>query len=183
MKIEKTHIKDLLIIKPNIYNDERGFFLEAFNNNRLIQNGIIFNIYQENQAFSNFGVLRGLHYQVNPFAQRKLVRAVYGEILDVAVDLRPNSKTFGKHFKILLSGKGNEQLLIPAGFAHGALTVSAFSLMAYYTDAPYSSEYSRAIKYDDAELNIDWGVDNIIVSEADKNAESFKEFIKSRGLK
>ncbi len=175
MKITETNIEGLLIVEPNVYQDKRGYFLEALNVDKLKKGGIQFNVCQENQAYSHRGVLRGLHFQLEPFQQGKLVRAVFGDILDVAVDIRVGSPSFGQYVKIILTGDNNKQLWIPPGFAHGALTISEFSLMAYYCTAPYSQFSSRSIKYNDPELNIDWEMDKIIVSEQDESSYSFEK--------
>ena len=119
MTIEKTTIQDLVIINPNLFNDERGYFFEAYNQAKFQENGINYNFIQDNQSFSTKGVIRGLHLQINPFAQAKLVRVLQGEILDVAVDLRKNSSTYGQHFSVVLSAENKKQLMVPHGFAHG----------------------------------------------------------------
>lgn len=175
MKIIDTYIEGLKVIKSDSFYDKRGYFLEAFNHKKLSEIGIDLTIYQENQAFSFIGAIRGLHYQKHPYAQVKLVRAIFGEIIDVAVDIRRNSPTFGKYFKILLTGENNKQLWIPEGFAHCALTKSEFSLMAYYTNRCYSSEHSKTIYFNDPDINIDWGVDKFIVNEKDSSAPLLKE--------
>ena len=165
----------MLILQPNLYKDKRGYFLESYNKSILDIIDMKSDFVQENQAFSYQGSLRGLHYQIHPFAQGKLVRAVSGKVLDVAVDIRRDSPTFGKHFKIVLSEENQKQLWIPPGFAHGALTLSITSIMAYFCTELYSKEYSRGIRFNDPYLDIDWGQNKFILSDKDKNAPFFDE--------
>ena len=173
MRIEDTNIKGLKIIEPDVFTDSRGSFFEALNLIKLKQKGILHRITQENQAYSYKGVLRGLHYQNPPYEQGKLVRCIMGKIQDVAVDIRKGSPTYGKYFSVILSDENNKQLWIPPGFAHGALTLSDISIMAYFCTKQYSEENSVSIKYDDKTLAIEWILDNIIVSENDKKGMSF----------
>lgn len=149
--------------------------MEAMNVETLASLGIGETIVQENQAYSLKGVLRGLHLQRPPFAQGKLIRAIQGEILDVAVDVRIGSPTFGQHYKTVLSDENQHQLWIPQGFAHGALTLSETSIMAYYCTAPYSKEHSVSIRYNDPDLAIDWELESFILTELDRNAPLLKE--------
>ena len=169
MKIEQTFIQDLVILKPSVFEDERGYFFEAYNKNKLSDLGIHIDFVQDNQSFSKKGTLRGLHYQNPPFAQTKLVRVLQGEILDVAVDLRKDSSTFGRHFSVLLSSENKKQLLIPQGFAHGFSVLSETAVVLYKCDQYYNKESEGGIRYDDVTLNIDWGMDlkEAIVSEKD----------------
>lgn len=169
MIIEKTTINDLLLINPSIFNDERGYFFEAYNKSKFKENGINYNFIQDNQSFSKRGVIRGLHLQINPFAQAKLVRVLEGEILDVAVDLRKKSPTFGQHFSVILSAENKKQLMIPHGFAHGFSVLSETASVLYKVDQVYDKESERGIRYDDPILAIDWQVnpDEVIVSEKD----------------
>jgi dTDP-4-dehydrorhamnose 3,5-epimerase len=169
MTIEKTFIDDLVIITPAVFEDERGYFFESYNNKKLSDLGINIDFVQDNQSFSQKGTLRGLHYQNPPFAQTKLVRVLEGQIIDVAVDLRKNSATFGKHFAILLSAENKKQLLIPQGFAHGFSVVSETASVMYKCDQYYNKASEGGIKYDDKTLDIDWGMalENAIVSEKD----------------
>lgn len=176
MKTIYTPIDGLVVMEPSVFRDQRGHFLEAFNHNDLSEDLSVDSFVQENQAFSHNGVLRGLHFQIPPRAQGKLVRCVYGSILDVAVDLRPHSKTFGNHYKVVLSHENNLQLWIPSGFAHGVLTQSEFSLMAYFCTEYYSQDNARAIVYNDPDLGIDWGYSNIICNDRDLNAPTFSEY-------
>jgi dTDP-4-dehydrorhamnose 3,5-epimerase len=169
MNIEETSIKDLLILSPTVFEDERGYFFEAYNKSKLTDLGIDIDFVQDNQSFSQRGTLRGLHYQNPPFAQTKLVRVLEGEIMDVAVDLRKDSPTFGKHFSILLSSENKKQLLVPQGFAHGFSVLSETAVVLYKCDQYYNKPSEGGIRYDDATLNIDWGMDlkDAIVSEKD----------------
>lgn len=169
MTIEQTFIKDLVILTPAVFEDERGYFFEANNKSKLVDLGINIDFVQDNQSFSKKGTLRGLHYQNLPFAQTKLVRVLQGEIMDVAVDLRKESPTFGKHFSIVLSSDNKKQLLVPQGFAHGFSVLSETAVVLYKCDNYYNKESEGGIRYDDATLNIDWGMDlkDAIVSEKD----------------
>ncbi|MBF2708214.1 dTDP-4-dehydrorhamnose 3,5-epimerase [Flavobacterium soyangense] len=169
MNIEQTPISDLVIINPAVFEDSRGYFFESYNKSKLADLGIIIDFVQDNQSFSKRGTLRGLHYQNPPFAQTKLVRVLQGEIMDVAVDLRKNSPTFGKHFGIVLSAENKKQLLIPHGFAHGFSVLSETAVVLYKCDQYYNKLSEGGIRYDDATLDIDWGMDlsTAIVSEKD----------------
>jgi dTDP-4-dehydrorhamnose 3,5-epimerase len=169
MKIEKTAIQDLVIINPTAFNDERGYFFEAYNKVKFNDNGIMYDFIQDNQSFSTKGVIRGLHLQISPFAQAKLVRVLQGEILDVAVDLRKKSPTYGQHVSVVLSAENKKQLMVPHGFAHGFSVLSDTVSVFYKVDQVYHKESERGIKYDDATLAIDWQVhpEEVIVSEKD----------------
>lgn len=169
MKIEQTFIKDLIILKPAIFEDERGYFFEAYNKSKLVDLGIAIDFVQDNQSFSKKGTVRGLHYQNPPYAQTKLVRVLEGEIMDVAVDLRKDSPTFGKHFSVLLTSENKKQLLVPQGFAHGFSVLSETAVVLYKCDQYYNKESEGGIRYDDNSLNIDWGMNlkDAIVSEKD----------------
>ncbi len=170
VKIEKTFINDLIVLEPIVYEDERGFFFESYNKVKLDDLGVIFNFIQDNQSFSKKGVIRGLHYQNPPYAQAKLVRVLEGEIIDVAVDLRKDSPTYGKSFSILLSAENKKQLLVPQGFAHGFSVISETASVMYKCDQVYDKTSEGGIKFDDPSLNIDWGMnlDEAIVSEKDQ---------------
>jgi dTDP-4-dehydrorhamnose 3,5-epimerase len=169
MNIEKTFIQDLIIITPRIFDDSRGYFFESYNQDQFQENGIQYQFIQDNQSFSKRGVIRGLHLQINPFAQAKLVRVLEGEILDVAVDLRKNSPTYGQHFSVVLSSENKKQLMIPHGFAHGFSVLSETASVMYKIDQLYNKESERGIRYDDPTLAIDWQLDanEVIVSEKD----------------
>jgi dTDP-4-dehydrorhamnose 3,5-epimerase len=169
MDIEQTFIKDLVILTPKIFEDERGYFFEAYNQAKFHENGIMYQFVQDNQSFSVRGVIRGLHLQINPFAQAKLVRVLQGEILDVAVDLRKDSATYGHHVSVVLSSENKKQLMVPHGFAHGFSVLSETASVLYKVDQVYNKESERGIRYDDPTLAIDWQVlpEEIIVSEKD----------------
>lgn len=175
MTIEKTTIKDLVVINPIIFKDERGYFFEAYNQAKFHENAIRYQYIQDNQSFSTRGVIRGLHLQINPFAQAKLVRVLQGEILDVAVDLRKNSPTYGQHFSVILSAENRKQLMVPNGFAHGFSVLSETASVLYKVDQVYHKDSERGIRYDDATLNIDWQLDpsEVIVSEKDLSLPGF----------
>ena len=177
MNIEKTAIHDLVIINPNVFEDSRGFFFEAYNKAKFLENGITYEFIQDNQSFSKRGVIRGLHLQINPFAQAKLVRVLEGEILDVVVDLRKNSPTYGQHISVVLSAENNKQLMVPHGFAHGFSVLSETASVLYKVDQLYHKESERGIRYDDPTLAIDWKVnpDEVIVSDKDIVLPSFEE--------
>ena len=169
MPFIETGIPDLLVFEPVVFEDSRGFFYEAYNQKMFGGAGIECQFVQDNQSRSTYGVIRGLHYQVAPFAQAKLVRALVGTILDVAVDIRKGSPTFGKVFSIELSAANKKQLFIPAGFAHGFSVLSEEAEVMYKCDQFYSKANEHGIIYNDTTLNIDWQVplDKAIVSDKD----------------
>ena len=177
MTIENTFIEDLVIITPRVFEDTRGYFFEAYNQAKFNENGINYQFIQDNQSFSKRGVIRGLHLQINPFAQAKLVRVLEGEILDVAVDLRKNSATYGQHFSVVLSAENKKQLMVPHGFAHGFSVLSETASVLYKVDQMYHKESERGIRYDDPTLAIDWQLspDEIIVSEKDVVLPNFNQ--------
>ena len=177
MTIQQTTIQDLVIINPTIFNDERGYFFEAYNQAKFQENGIRYKFIQDNQSFSTKGVIRGLHLQINPFAQAKLVRVLQGDILDVAVDLRKNSPTYGQHFSVILSADNKKQLMVPPGFAHGFSVLSETACVMYKVDQLYHKDSERGIKYNDATLAIDWQVnpDEVVVSEKDLILPGFND--------
>ncbi|MCT7626470.1 dTDP-4-dehydrorhamnose 3,5-epimerase [Aliarcobacter butzleri] len=153
----KTSIPDVIIIEPKVHGDARGYFVETFRADKLEEFiGYKINFCQDNESKSSKGVLRGLHYQLAPFAQTKLVRVIKGKVLDVAVDIRKNSPTFGKYVAVLLSAENKKQLLVPRGFAHGFVVIEDDTVFAYKVDNYYSPECDRGIAYDDESLNIDW---------------------------
>ncbi|MFH6963234.1 dTDP-4-dehydrorhamnose 3,5-epimerase [Flavobacterium plurextorum] len=170
MKIEKTFIKDLVIVEPTIFGDERGFFFESYSKTKFEDLGIEIDFVQDNQSFSKKGTLRGLHYQNPPFAQTKLVRVLEGKIIDVVVDLRKDSPTYGQSLSVLLSSENKKQLLVPHGFAHGFSVISETASVMYKCDQFYNKGSEGGIKYDDPSLDIDWGIDlkEAIVSEKDQ---------------
>ena len=157
MTFTRTAIPDVVIIEPKVHGDSRGYFVETFVSNKLEEFlGYKINFCQDNESKSSKGVLRGLHYQLPPHAQTKLVRVIYGRVLDVAVDIRKNSPTFGKYVAVELSGENKKQLLIPRGFAHGFVVLEDDTVFAYKVDNYYSPECDRGIAFDDKNLNIDW---------------------------
>ena len=169
MNLEQTFIKDLVLLTPKIFEDERGHFFESYNKSKLENLGIAIDFVQDNQSFSQKGTLRGLHYQNPPFAQTKLLRVLQGAIMDVAVDLRKDYPTFGKHFAVELTSENKKQLFIPQGFAHGFSVLSETAVVLYKCDQYYHKPSEGGIRYDDSSLNIDWGMDlaAAIVSEKD----------------
>ena len=177
MTIETTPIQDLVIIIPTVFEDERGYFMESYNQQKLAELGITIDFVQDNQSFSKQGTLRGLHYQNPPFAQTKLVRVLEGEIMDVAVDLRKDSPTYGQHFAIKLSAENKKQFLIPHGFAHGFSVISETATVLYKCDQFYNKTSEGGIRFDDPILNIDWGIDlnTAIVSEKDLELPNFAD--------
>ena len=157
MTFTRTAIPDVIIIEPKVHGDSRGYFVETFVSNKLEEFlGYQINFCQDNESKSSKGVLRGLHYQLPPHAQTKLVRVIHGRVLDVAVDIRKNSPTFGKYVAVELSGENKKQLLIPRGFAHGFVVLEDDTIFAYKVDNYYSPECDRGIAFDDKNLNIDW---------------------------
>lgn len=175
MNIYESNIQGLKVIEPRVFEDSRGYFFEAYNEQNFQQGGIQCKFVQDNQSKSSYGVIRGLHYQQNPFAQTKLVRVLEGAILDVAVDIRKGSPTFGQYVAIELSADNKKQLFIPAGFAHGFSVLSETAIVMYKCDAFYNKESEGGIRFDDATLNIDWKVpsDKAIVSDKDRQLPSF----------
>lgn len=170
MPFIKTFIQDLLIFEPSVFEDSRGYFFEAYNEQAFSKEGIEIKFVQDNQSSSSYGVIRGLHYQLNPYAQTKLVRVLEGKILDVAVDIRKGSPTFGKHFSIELSSSNKKQLFIPAGFAHGFSVLSQSAVVLYKCDSFYNKASEGGILFNDPALEIDWHVpvDEAIVSDKDR---------------
>jgi dTDP-4-dehydrorhamnose 3,5-epimerase len=169
MPFIKTDIPGLLVFQPKIFEDSRGYFFESYNEKIFQQEGVNIQFIQDNQSSSSYGVIRGLHYQLNPHAQSKLIRVLQGRILDVAVDIRKGSPTYGKYFDIELSAENKKQLLIPKGFAHGFSVLSEKAEVLYKCDEFYHKESEGGIRFDDPELNINWQVpaDKAIVSEKD----------------
>ncbi|MFV8837253.1 dTDP-4-dehydrorhamnose 3,5-epimerase [Salinimicrobium soli] len=180
MEIENTPLKDCFLLKPSVFHDHRGTFIESFNQERFEEvTGLRTNFVQDNQSTSKKGVLRGLHFQKGPFGQAKLLRCVLGEVLDVVVDLRPNSPTFKKSFKAILSDENHLQLYIPSGFAHGFLTLSEKSVFAYKCDQYYNKAADSGIIWNDPTLAIDWNFPEgeLILSEKDANLPTFDETV------
>lgn len=181
MEVLKTELDGLLIIKPKVFGDERGYFFESYNEEVYRNAGINLCFVQDNISKSKKGTIRGLHYQVGDKAQGKLCKVIYGKVLDVAVDIRFGSPTFGKYFSSELSEDNHTQLWIPPGFAHGFSVLSDEAIFSYKCTALYSKQHERAILFNDKHLNIDWKVDDPIVSDKDLKAVQFcdiqKDFI------
>lgn len=175
MKISQTEINGLLIIQPDVFSDDRGYFFESYSKQRYNDFGILEEFVQDNFSKSKKGTVRGLHYQVGEKAQGKLCQVLDGEVLDVAVDIRFNSPTFGKYFSIILNSETKTQLWIPAGFAHGFSVLSDEAIFSYKCTNYYSKAHERSIIFNDTELKIDWKIEHPTVSEKDLNAAKFKE--------
>ena len=176
MEVIETEIKDLFIIEPQVFGDNRGWFMESWSQKKMEEKGLFYNFVQDNHSFSAVkGTLRGLHFQKGESAQAKLVRCVKGAVLDVAVDLRKNSKTYKKWFSCVLSAENKKQFLIPRGFAHGFLTLTNDVEFVYKADNYYDPKADRNIIWNDPEINVDWGIENPILSEKDKKAPKLSE--------
>jgi dTDP-4-dehydrorhamnose 3,5-epimerase len=179
MTIEQTHLKDCYVIKPNVIGDKRGYFFESYNKQKFEDVvGQKIDFIQDNEAKSKKGVLRGLHFQLPPFNQAKLVRVTEGKVLDVVVDLRKNSPTYGQHEAIKLSAKNKKQLFVPRGFAHGYVVLSKTAVFSYKVDNTYAPDHDSGIIWNDEDLNIDWILDkeNFIISDKDQKLQAFKDF-------
>ena len=179
MPFVETGFAGLLIFEPKVFEDSRGYFFESFNKNTFKDAGIHSEFVQDNESKSQRGVLRGLHYQLNPMAQAKLVRVVEGEVLDVVVDIRKGSTTFGKHFAVALSAENKKQLYIPHGFAHGFVVLSDTCIFQYKCDNFYSKEHEGGVLFSDPDLGIDWGIDldTAVVSDKDKVQPTFQNLV------
>ena len=177
MNVIKTDIEGVVIIEPKIFGDARGYFFESWNREKYLEAGIDCEFIQDNESKSRFGVLRGLHYQAAPYTQAKLVRVISGKVLDVAVDIRKGSPTFGKHVAVELSEENKRQLFIPRGFAHGFAVLSEEVLFAYKCDNTYMPPSERGIRFDDPALGIDWRVKpgQWILSPKDEKNPLFKD--------
>lgn len=175
MPFIKTDIPGLLIFEPKVFEDNRGYFFESFNELTYNAAGIDVTFVQDNQSWSKYGVIRGLHYQMNPYAQTKLIRVLSGKILDVAVDIRKGSPTFGKNFSVELSAENKKQFFIPAGFAHGFSVLSDHAEVLYKCDTFYNKESEAGFLYNDQSINIDWKISSgkEIVSEKDLKLPAF----------
>lgn len=168
MQITPTGLEGLYVLEPRVFEDDRGYFFESFNQQTLVANELVFDWVQDNEAFSSKGALRGLHYQLPSMAQTKLVRVITGSVLDVVVDIRPQSDTYGQHYSIVLSAENKKQFLVPRGFAHGYHVLEDSSIFAYKCDNYYSKEMEAGIAYNDPTLNIDWQLSSdVIVSQKD----------------
>lgn len=178
MKFSKTNIPDVILCEPTVFNDERGYFFESFNQEVFEKHlGKPVHFCQDNEAKSTKGVLRGLHYQLPPFAQSKLVRVISGKVLDIAVDIRKGSATFGQYVALELSGENMLQVFIPAGFAHGYVVLSDEAVFSYKVDNYYNKSHERGIIFNDQELQIDWKLaqNELIISEKDKIQPTFNK--------
>ncbi len=177
MELISTSIKDLFIVQPKVFEDARGYFFESYNESIFKLKDIHENFVQDNQSLSQTGVLRGMHFQAPPFAQGKLVRVIKGAVLDVALDIRKNSPTYGKHVDIVLDERNKTMLWIPAGFAHGFLTLEPDTIFSYKCTNVYNKASEDCILWNDPYLNINWGVENPSLSEKDTQGKLFKDFI------
>ena len=176
MNIVKTNVEDVIIIEPKVFGDHRGWFTETYSKEKFKEHGVEIDFIQDNHSFSaQKGTLRGLHFQLNPKAQTKLVRCTKGKILDVAVDLREGSPTYKKWIAVELTEENKKQLLIPKGFAHGFLTLTNDVEVQYKVDEYYSPKNDRSIRFDDPDIGVFWGVDSPILSDKDLNAPLLKE--------
>ncbi len=177
MEIVNTEIQDLVLIKPKVFEDKRGYFMESFKKDFFINNFSEINFIQDNESKSEYGVLRGLHFQNPPYDQTKLVRVIKGKVLDVAVDLRKGSKTFGIHKSFILSEENKNQLLVPKGFAHGFVVLSREAIFHYKVDNIYMPSYDSGLIFNDNSLNIDWKIPNneLVVSDKDLKLKTLKQ--------
>jgi dTDP-4-dehydrorhamnose 3,5-epimerase len=177
MDFLETPIKGLWVIKPDIFEDKRGYFFESYNKQKFDKAGLEYNFIQDNQSFSEKNVIRALHYQLAPYSQAKLIRVLRGKVLDVAVDLRKNSPTYGQHHSVELSDQNHLHFLIPRGFAHGFSVLSDETVLFYKCDNPYMKEAERGIFFNDSELGIDWGINpkDAVVSKKDAVLPNFTE--------
>lgn len=176
VQLEQTSIKDCYLFTPRVFRDARGFFCETYRKEVFFElTGIDTDFVQDNQSRSSYGVLRGLHFQKSPYGQAKLVRVVVGKVLDVVVDLRRDSESFGKHYSVVLDDQQMQQLYIPKGCAHGFVTLSGQSVFAYKCDAYYQADADSGIRFDDATLDIDWHLpsEELVVSEKDLGLPGF----------
>lgn len=176
MKVHPTPFEGLFVIEPRVFHDARGYFLESWNRETFERAGLPADYAQDNQSGSAAGVIRGLHFQVPPHAQGKLVMVQRGAVLDVAVDLRKNQPTFGKHFKILLEADSPKMLFIPEGFAHGFRALNDHTVFTYKCTRGYHKESERTIRWNDPDLQIGWGTESPILSEKDRGAPLFRDF-------
>jgi dTDP-4-dehydrorhamnose 3,5-epimerase len=177
MNFIETPINDLFVIQPKVFEDERGYFFESFTSRSFESQGIDINFVQDNQSLSQKGVLRGLHFQAPPFAQGKLVRVIKGSVLDVVVDIRRNSPSFGKQFSIELNEKNKTMLWIPIGFAHGFSTLENNTIFSYKCTNYYNKESEGCLLWCDKQLNIDWKINNPVLSEKDKSGLPLEQLI------
>jgi len=177
MRIEQFEIPDLKLIHPAVFEDPRGYFFESYNFDRFKEAGILDHFVQDNQSLSQAGVLRGLHFQTGDFAQSKLVRVIKGAVLDVAVDIRVGSPTYGKHIAVELNEQNKLMFYVPVGFAHGFLTLSNDTIFSYKCGNFYNKASEMGIMWNDPQLNINWLIENPLLSKKDKENLNFKDFI------
>lgn len=177
MQVEKTFIEGLLVIKPKVFEDKRGYFFESYNEKLLQQAGLDTRFVQDNQSLSQKNVLRGLHFQAPPHAQGKLVRVIKGSVLDVVVDIRKKSPTYGKHFALELNEQNKTMLWVPEGFAHGFVTLQDETIFYYKCNNYYSKESEGCVKWNDPGLAIDWNVSNPVLSDKDRSGTPFADFV------
>ena len=175
MKTTETPIHGLKLIKPKVFKDKRGFFFESYNEDRYFDIGLDYNFVQDNLSGSVQNTLRGLHYQIGDHSQGKLCQVIMGKVLDVAVDIRFGSPTFGKYYSVELSDENRFQLWIPPGFAHGFVVVSDYAIFSYKCTALYDKNSERTILWNDPKININWGIANPIISEKDKEGKKFSD--------
>ena len=177
MQVMETELKDALIIEPKVFGDSRGYVFESWNKQALLEAGLACDFIQDNESRSHYGVLRGLHFQAAPYTQAKLVRVITGTVLDVIVDIRRGSPTFGRHIGVELSGENKRQLFVPRGFAHGFVVLSDDVLFAYKCDNSYMPSHERGIAFNDPALGIDWRVpaDRLLLSEKDRRNPLFAD--------
>lgn len=172
MKVIQNHINGILTLEPNVFQDDRGYFIESFNKETFKKvTGIEVDFVQDNESMSNKGVLRGLHFQIPPFAQDKLVRVVKGSVIDVAVDLRQDSPTFGQYAKVLLSEKNKKQFFVPKGFAHGFVVLEDETIFSYKCSEFYHKSSERCLKWNDPSIGIDWEMEGPVLSDKDRDTE------------
>jgi dTDP-4-dehydrorhamnose 3,5-epimerase len=177
MQVIRTELEGVLILQPKIFGDQRGYFLESWNRAVFAEAGIVADFVQDNESKSRFGVLRGLHWQAMPYTQAKLVRVISGAVLDITVDIRRGSPTFGQHLAVELSGENKRQMFIPRGFAHGFVVLSEEAVFAYKCDSIYMPSAERGMRPDDPALGIDWRLpaEKWILSEKDRQHPLFKD--------
>lgn len=175
MNFIKKNIQEVIVIEPKVFGDQRGYFLETYRKDIFLKNGIDVEFVQDNFSYSKKGILRGIHFQQEPFAQDKLVRVAEGEVFDVAVDLRRGSKTFGKWVGEFLSESNKKMMFVPKGFGHGFCVISDFAKFEYKCSTFYSPQHERSIAWNDPKINIEWPISNPILSDKDKDAPFFEE--------
>jgi len=180
MNLIETNIQGVLIIEPRVFEDSRGYFFESYNENFFKQHGLNYHFVQDNESLSSYGTIRGLHFQKFEYAQAKLVRVLQGRVLDVAVDLRPKSATYGQHIAVELTSDNKRQLLIPRGFAHGFSVLSETAVFAYKCDNFYHAPADAGLLWNDSDLAIDWKIpdDKVILSDKDKKHPQLKDLEK-----